>query len=196
MIRKKKNGISLVEFIIVITIAVMVITMSYHAFVFLNKGYRVLMVYLNVYLRGRETIDFISKDCRIAIRVMDQYAGYTTTDSSLVLKVPSLDASGNILDINNEFDYIIYRIDNDDLWKTVIPGINSSRPAYNDVFKESMESLYITCDGTPLSDIEHKSTITRFTLRASVVDTMLGEEYKITPGTTVKLMNYEWEFVR
>ena len=114
------------------------------------------MSYLGSYLKGREMIDHVSKDCRMGIRIMDTYEGYTTTNNTLVLKVPSVDASGNIIDVNNEFDYIIYRIQNQDLWKIVFPGSSSSRLAYNDVLKKSIESLYMACDGVPLSDISHK----------------------------------------
>lgn len=196
MIRNKKKAFSLVEFLFVIAIFMVAAAISTQIFLSINKDFKVLISYLGSYLKGREAIDLISKDCRIAIRVMDDYAGHTTTDSCLVLKVPSIDASRDIVDVNNEFDHIIYRIYDGDLWKTVMPGSNSSRLAYNGVLKKSMESLYVTRDGTPLSGIEHKSSITRLTLRVSVAETILGKEYRVTPGTTAKLMNYEWEFVR
>ena len=128
--------------------------------------------------------------------MLDSYGAYTTTDDCLVLKVPSIDASQDIIDVNKNFDYIIYRIVGNDLWKTVVPGTSSLREAYDGLFKKDIESLYIECDGTPLSSVTHKSTITRLTMWVSVSEVVLGKEYRITPGTTVKLMNYEWEFVR
>ena len=51
-------------------------------------------------------------------------------------------------------------------------------------------------NGTPLYGISHKSSITRITMWVSIVETFMGKDYRINPGTTVKLMNYEWEFVR
>ena len=63
-------------------------------------------------------------------------------------------------------------------------------------YPESIPSLYITSKGVPLSGIPHKSSITQVTLRISIAEIILGKEYKVEPGTTVKLMNYEWEFVR
>jgi len=196
MKRNKKNGFSLMELLVVIAITVIAMTIAFQVFTALHKNYKILISYLGSYLKGREAIDFISKDCRIAIRVMDNYAGCATANDCLVLKVPSIDASRNIIDINNEFDYIIYRMDDEDLWKTVILGDKSSRQAYDGVLKQSIESLYFASKGMPLSDIEHKSSVTHLTLRVSIAGSVLGKEYKVMPGTTVKLMNYEWEFVR
>ncbi len=183
------------EFLFVALINIMAILIAIQVFAALHKDYKILMVYLNSYLKGREVIDIMSKDCRIAIRVMDSYAGYATATDSLVLKIPSIDASKNIVDVKKEFDYIIYRIEGGDLWKTVIPGPVSSRAASDGVLKKNIESLYMAKDSTPLSAIAHKSTITHLTIWVSIVETLLGKEYRINPGTTVKLMNYEWEFV-
>lgn len=193
---KKSKAFTLLELLVVVFINLIAITIAVRVFVSLNQDYRILVGYLNSYIKGREMIDLISKDSRMAIRVMDEYAGYATTNSCLVLKVPSLDSSGNILDVNNEFDYIIYRIENGDLWKNVIPGANSSRQAQDRMLKKNIESLHITSKDIPVSNIEQKEAITRITIWVSIAETVLGKKYRINPGTTVKLMNYEWEFIR
>ena len=192
----RKNGFSLAELMVVVLINLIAISIAIQLSTEFNKDYKILIGYLNSYLKGREIIDRFSKDCRMTIRVMDDYAGYTSGNSTLVLKVPSTDASGNIIDVNNYFDYIIYRVENGDLWKTVIPGSSSYRNPYDDVLKKGIDSLYITFEGTPLSDVLHKSVVTNITFWVSLSQEVLGKEYNINPGTTVKLMNYEWEFVR
>ena len=196
MKRTDKRGFTLAELLIAAFIMTIAMVVIFEAFIGINKNARILMAYLGSYLKGREAIDVISKDSRIAVRVLDNFAGYVTTDDCLILKVPSIDAAGNIIDVNNEFDYIIYRINNNDLWKTVIPGTNSARPAYDGVFKKNIESLYISCAGTGLSGIPHKSSVTYLTLWAAISEDILGKDYRINTGTTVKLMNYEWEYVR
>jgi hypothetical protein len=196
MTRKKRGAFTLTELLIVSFIEIVALVIAAQAFISLNQDYKVIMGYLSSYLRGREVVDRISRDCRVAVRVMDSYSGYTTTDGCLVLKVPSIDGSGNIIDVSHEFDYIVYRIENGNLWKTVMPGSGSSRPASDAVLKKAIESLYIEHDDTPLSSITHKSTVTHLTLWVSVMETVRGKEYRINPGTTVKLMNYEWESVR
>ena len=129
MIKDRRNGFTLTELLVATFILIIAIVITFEVFISISKNSKILVAYLNSYLKGREVIDIISKDCRIAARVMDYYAGYVTTDDCLVMKVPSIDASGNIIDVNHEFDYIIYRINNGDLWKIVIPGSVSSRPA-------------------------------------------------------------------
>lgn len=196
MIKERKEGVTLAELLIATFIAILVIVISLEVSISMNKNAKILIAYLGSYLRGREVIDIISKDCRIAIRVMDYFAGYVTTDDCLVLKVPSIDSLGNIIDVNHEFDHIIYRIDNGDLWKTVMPGVNSSRPAYDGIFKKNIESLYVSSAGQGLSSIAHKSSVTYLVLWAAIAEDVLGKPYRVSTGTTVKLMNYEWEYVR
>ncbi len=196
MTRSKKRGVSLTELLVVTFIVIIVISISVQLFISLNQDYKVLTSYLGSYLKGREVIDIISKDCRIAIRVMDSLGSYVTGDNSLVLKVPSIDSSRNIIDINKEFDYIIYQMKGQDLWKTVIPGTKSARQACNSVLKKSVESLLLAKDGVSFSNITHKSSIAHLTIWVSIVETYMGKDYRVNPGTTVKLMNYEWEYVR
>ena len=191
-----KKGFSLSELLIALFIVVLTITLSMQIFISLNYDYQAVTTYLTSYIKGRQAIDTISKDCRIAIRIMDSFSGYTTTTNCLVLKVPSIDSSHNIIDINNNFDYIIYRLYNGDLWKIVIPGLGSARAAQNKIFEKSDESFTVSSDGVLLSDIPHKSSITHISIAITIAEVFRGKIYRIAPGTTVKLMNYEWEFVR
>ncbi len=194
--RLNKKAFTFIELMIAMFLVVIAISLSFQAFISLNKDYKIITSYLSSYLKGREAIDAVAKDCRIAAMVMDSFSTYTTTTSCLILRVPSVDTNGDIIDVNNEFDYIIYKIVNGNLWKTVFPGTASARQAQNAIFKKSIDSLYLTSSGTPLSNIPHKSSITQLTIRVSAVEVFLGKDYRLTPGTTVKLMNYEWEFVR
>lgn len=196
MIRSNKKAFTLVELLITTSILFVVMAIVVVVTISLNKDYDILMAYLTSHLKGREVIDALSKDCRMAARVMDSYSTYTTTDSSIVFKVPSLDSAGNIIDVNRVFDYIIYRMLGGNLWKIVIPSAGSAREPENGIFKEAIESLRIESNGTPLSQIPHKSTITRITIWVSINEKILSKDYRIIPGTTVKLMNYEWEYVR
>ena len=82
------------------------------------------------------------------------------------------------------------------LYKRVVPGTSSSRPAYDGILKTSVKSLYMTSESVALDDIEYKSTVKSITLRVALEEQVLDKKYTIMPGTTVKLMNYEWEYVR
>lgn len=196
MRKNHKGAFTVTEFLIVTFLELIVILVMVQMIISINKDYRIISSYLTSYLKGREVIDIISKDCRTAVRVMDSLGTYTTSNSCLVLKVPSIDTNGNIIDVNGDFDYIIYRISGGNLWKTVIPAVISSRASRNGILKKSIESLYMEENGTPMVSIAHKSTVTHFTFWVAVSENILGKNYRVNPGTTVKLMNYEWEFVR
>ncbi len=191
-----KKGFSLVEVVFVVTIFLLAIAGALQAFVELNKDFKVIWGYLGAHLKGREVIDIIARDCRMAARVMDEYGGDTTGDDCLVLKVPSVDASGNVIDVNNEFDYIVYRISGADLRKVVAPGPLSARAAYNGIMKKDIDSMFLSSNGTALSAITYKSTIKEITIRVSLSEIIVERSISMSPETTVKLMNYEWEYVR
>lgn len=190
-----KKGFSLSELLIAVFIFILAITLSIQIFVSLSYDYQTITTYLASYVKGRHAIDTISKDCRIAIRVEDSFGGYNTSTTCLVLKVPSIDSSHNIIDIHNNFDRIIYRLNNGNIWKIVFPGTGSARAAQNKIFEKSAESFTVSSDGILLSNIPHKSSITHLTINMILTEIFRGKAYRITPGTTVKLMNYEWEFV-
>ena len=196
MITKGRYGFTIIEFLIATAILLIAIVIAVEITITLNKDYKILMTYMSSYLKGREVIDIMSKDCRMAARVMDQHGGYTTTNNCLVLKVPSVNGAGDIIDVNNEFDYVIYFTNNGNLWRVIMPGGASARLAENGIMKEGIESLYIEHNGTPLSGVAHKSSIPYITMWVSISESVQGTIYTISPGTTVKHMNYEWEFVR
>lgn len=191
----KKRAFTLMELTIAVLILALVISLSIEVFISVNYDYQKIAMYLNFYIKGRQALDVISKDCRTAVRIMDSYSGYTTSDNCLVLKVPSIDSMKNIININKNFDYIIYRSYNGDLWKIVIPGTGSFRPAQNKVFERS-ESFNLSYNGAAVSSIAHKSSMPHITITITVSQNIRGKVYSATPGTTVKLMNYEWGFVR
>jgi prepilin-type N-terminal cleavage/methylation domain-containing protein len=52
---------------------------------------------------------WIARDVKSAVRVAAAYSGYATSADVLVLQVPAIDSGGLIIDVDNDFDYIVYR---------------------------------------------------------------------------------------
>src|SRR3989338_4727844 len=175
MMIRRKRAFVLAELLTAVFITLLMMIIAIELFMSISKNSQILMAYLNCYLKGREVVDIVSRDCRMASRVMDGYAGYMTTDDCLVLKVPSVDESGDIIDVNAEFDYVIYRLNGADLWKTVIPAAASARDPYDGVFKKDIESFYVSSAGAGLSDITHKSSVTYLTLWMAISKDILGK---------------------
>lgn len=64
---------------------------------------------------------------------------YTSGDNQVVLKVASIDASNNIIDLT--FDYFVFFLDQNTLRFKIFPDPSSSRSAADRIFSTSVDSL-------------------------------------------------------
>lgn len=64
---------------------------------------------------------------------------YTSSATQLILKIASIDASGNI--IASVFDYYVFFLDNNTLKLKTFPDPSSSRKAQDQIFSTSVNSL-------------------------------------------------------
>lgn len=67
--------------------------------------------YFDANRSARMAIEWISRDVKEAVRVDDAHGADATSGSVLVLALPSLDAAGEPTDIENDFDYVVYKLD-------------------------------------------------------------------------------------
>jgi len=76
---------------------------------------------------------WMTKDIRWAAQLLPQStisSGYTTSDNCAVLRVPSIaSASGNISIIPSQFDEIIYRVQNGNLYQIICPHTAGATPS-------------------------------------------------------------------
>lgn len=66
---------------------------------------------------------------------------YTSSVTQIVLKIPSIDSSGNI--IANTFDYTIFYLDQTKFRYKLIPNSQSSRKSQDQIFSTSVDNLTI-----------------------------------------------------
>lgn len=86
--------------------------------------------------------DSISQASQVANSYPEMSPTYVTSESVLVLKIPSIDSSGNIID--QKFDYIVISQDDQKsniLRKRVFPDPSSSRKNENGVLATTVSSL-------------------------------------------------------
>jgi len=110
--KKKKfnpTGLTLVELLVVLALSALIILALVTLY---TSGQRYFInqdAQAKVLREGRYVLDWIARDIKEGVQVVASWSGYTTSTNCLILQVPSVDASGLILDIENHFDYIIYR---------------------------------------------------------------------------------------
>lgn len=151
----RQNGMSLVEVLIAMAIAVVVGTLLVAIIVnsaglFSNESSKLtqgqsindLLLEVRGNIRGANSV---------AVSYTDGSTTYTSGLIQLVLKIPSQDASNNI--IAETFDYFIYFLDQKKFRFKTFPNALSSRKAQDQIFSTNVESLtfkYLDSTNPPL----------------------------------------------
>jgi prepilin-type N-terminal cleavage/methylation domain-containing protein len=76
---------------------------------------------------NRYPMAWLARDVKSATQVATSWTTYTTSASTLVLQIPSVDANGLIIDVTSQFDYVIYQLSNLKLQRIVDAGTGSAR---------------------------------------------------------------------
>jgi len=196
-------GFSLVEVLMVLVITVIIFLSVFSIYLLYSKTFTVGNVLLDIYSNSRTAAALLMRDIGSAAQVESSCASggvtYTTTDSSIVLKVPSVDSSGNI--ISDKFDEIVYRLSGSDLYRIVIPNLSapkpSRRPAVNRAVAHNCGSLTFSSGGVTLSNINGAdlSGLNTIAIRLPVNETVLSLSgagtvtATMVPTTVVRLRN-------
>lgn len=199
LLRSARQGFSLIELKISMLIVMIIIIATISLFIGSWRSSIIGNTYLDVYSNSRVAVEYMSRDIRWAVQVLSSYGGYTTSNSCLVLMVPSIDASGNIKP--SYYDYIIYQLQGSDLRRILQADAQSSRVSENRIIAHYCSSLAlsgaITGDETPtpLSDVQNLSTINLVAISLPLNKPMLSLTgggtggAQLTPTTEVRLRN-------
>lgn len=193
--RKKFNpkGLTLVELLVVLALSALIILALVTLY---TSGQRYFInqdAQAKVLREGRYVLDWIARDIKEAVQVVPSWNGYTTSTSCLVLKVPSVDENGLILDIQNHFDYIIYRRKPDDPKRLErILDANDGVSALTDDTRqlaERVDAFLLSSEGEGLSSVGDLSTVSSIDIALSTRQTRQGRDFQETLNTVVKLRN-------
>jgi len=158
---KSMRGISLLEIMMALTIAtvsVSSITILVQRLILANAAY------IDNRAQARYIMDVMQRDMQGAIAVESSRTYdsvlYEATNNDLILKIPSIDATGAITDINNDFDYIIYRAQGNNLIRVVDAKIGISvRTDQIKTLCANLGSVIYTYSGTHPVLVSDYSTI-------------------------------------
>jgi prepilin-type N-terminal cleavage/methylation domain-containing protein len=163
-----KKGFSFVEMLIALSIGLLLLTAVFSIDLFAKRNYFVSSAFIEAHSGVRNAMDWIVRDIRWAKQIMPSKTigsnTYTTGDHELILEVPSLDASGDIID--NAYDYIVYHINSTDrrkLERIVTangPGRhNGTRVVTSCLNTTNSNTMNLSSGGMGLSSIGVLSTI-------------------------------------
>ncbi|MFC2169760.1 PilW family protein [Acidobacteriota bacterium] len=150
------KGLSYIEILIAVAISALLIVALLSLFMtnqkdFINQGAKAEAIN-----DSRSALTWMTRDIRQAIQVVPTLYStgnsYATSSNVLVLQMPSVDpATGNIIDIDAIFDYIIYRQNPERpnvLERIEIPNSSDSKTKILADFVESFQLRYWT-SGSP-----------------------------------------------
>jgi type II secretory pathway pseudopilin PulG len=195
-IKKKKSqpkGITLVEVLVTVTIvSFMVLAMlSLYAAgqrYFINGSAR-----SDVLRDNRHLLNYISRDIKEAIQVVPSWDVYATSTDCLILQVPSLDSNGLIIDIDTQFDYIIYRLNPEyaNRLQRIIDANDgvSSRADSSRTVATRVNSFQLSSEGVELSGIADFSQVACVDITLVTTQNLLSRTFQETLKTGVKLRN-------
>lgn len=197
MKRKKKKsiqkGFTLVELTVVVALMalIMMILMSLYV-----TGQQFLMTESarnDVIRDNRYVFDWISRDIKGAVQVVSSWDAYTTSSNCLILRIPSVDSSGLIVDIENELDHIIYRLNSEhpNKLERVVDAKDgvSSRVDSTRVLATRVNSFLLSSDGVELSSVADLTQVASIDIVVTTKQNRLGRDFQQTLDSTVKLRN-------
>jgi type II secretory pathway pseudopilin PulG len=147
---------------------------------------------------SRLTMTMLSRDIKEAVQVVPgpvDVGGtyYSTSTNCIVLKVPSIDADGLIIDINNHFDYLVYRVnpDNSKELQRIVEGKDgvSSRVDGSKLLTGNIDSLvlsFLDAEGGTVTDYADSAIVD---IALTILKRGIQRTYQETMNSQTKLRN-------
>lgn len=99
---------TLVEVLISVSLSTLITVGLIGTFILLNRDLLAQFAMNRVVHEARLVADHFARDLRAASDVVDTYDTYTTSDTTVIMRVPAVDASEAMID--GVFDHIIYDV--------------------------------------------------------------------------------------
>ncbi len=194
------RGLSLIEILIGMVIMSIVVLALFSLFSTGQKYFVNQDAHVDILNDIRLTLTMLSRDIKEAVQVVPGPfdvggTNYSTSANCIVLKVPSVDVDGLIIDIDNDFDYMVYLVNPNNPLELlrIVDGKDgvSSRLDRNRLLTGNIDSLvlsFLDTDGVTVVDYADSAIvdIALTTLKKGVQRT-----YQETINTRTKLRNKE-----
>ena len=189
----KPKGFTLIELLVIVAIGSFLVLAMLSLYVAGQKYFMTGTARTDVLRDNRQVLNWVSQDVKEGIQVLPSWDVYTTSSSCLVLQVPSLDSNGFIIDIDNEFDHIVYGLNSEfpNRLERIIDAKDgvSSRADSARVITTRVNSFQLSSEGVDLSSVSDFSQVSRIEVTLITAKNLLGRTFQETLRTGVKLRN-------
>ena len=193
--KSTSRGFTLLELVFVVAIGSFIMTALVGLYTTSQRYFVTESTRSDIIRDGRIVLLWMSRDIKEAIQVVQSYDAYSTSTNSLVLQVPSLDGNGLIVDIESDFDYIVYRLNPSyptKLERVVIPKAGvSSRVDSNRVLANRVNSFVLKSEGTELSSVPDVTEVLSIDIALILREIRFERTFEEPLNTVVKLRNKE-----
>ena len=193
-LKTDKKGITIIELLVASAISLLAFAVLFYIAFTIQDNIGITSGILGISEKGRFAINRISKDVRESKSVIFSYAAYSTSDNVIILQVPSIDGSGDMIDPDNDFDIIIYTLDSTDPEKLLRiidanESAGSSRVDTSETVTENIDTLLFSSQGTGLFSIADKASIKTITIKIITKTTLPGLDRQNETITSASLRN-------
>jgi prepilin-type N-terminal cleavage/methylation domain-containing protein len=187
------NGITLIEVLVTVSIVSFLMLAMLSLYVagqryFLNGSAR-----SDVLRDNRHVLNYVSRDVQEAIQVMPSWDVYTTSTDCLILQVSSIDSNGLIIDIDSQFDYIVYRLNSEypNRLERIIDANDgvSYRTDSSKTIATRVSSFQLSSGGVDLSAVSSFDQVSSVDITLVTTQSQLDRTFQETLKTGVKLRN-------
>ncbi len=189
----KPEGFTLIELLVIVAIGSFLVLAMLSLYVSGQRYFMIGTARTDVLRDNRQVLNWVSQDVKEGIQVLPSWDVYTTSSSCLVLQVPSLDSNGLIIDIDNEFDHIVYGLNSEfpNRLERIIDAKDgvSSRANSARVITTRVNSFQLSSEGVDLSSVSDLSQVSRIEVTLITAKNLLGRTFQETLRTGVKLRN-------
>ncbi|MBI4049545.1 MAG: four helix bundle protein [Candidatus Doudnabacteria bacterium] len=150
------SGFTLIEIIVVVAMFAMTMLILADLFVGQNQIYRTQTAELNVTSDARVALDEVDAAVRAADVVAGSFGSFTTGPQTLVLQIPAINASNQI--IAATYDYMVYYLNGTNFFRQIIPNAASSRSAQTKKLASNVTGLLFSYDNADLAAVKQVAT--------------------------------------
>lgn len=191
--KDQPKGITLVEVLVTVTIVSFMILAMLSLYVAGQRYFMTGSARSDVLRDNRHVLNYISRDVKEAIRVVPSWDVYATSTECIILQVPSLDSNGLIIDIDSQFDYIVYRLNSEypNRLERVIDANDgvSNREDSSRTIATRVNSFQLSSEGIELSGVADFSQVACVDISLITTQNQMGRTFQQTLSTGVKLRN-------
>ena len=189
----KPEGFTLIELLVIVAIGSFLVLAMLSLYVSGQRYFMIGTARTDVLRDNRQVLNWVSRDIKEGIQVLPSWDVYTTSSTCLVLQVPSLDSNGLIIDIDNEFDHIVYGLNSEfpNRLERIIDAKDgvSSRADSARVITTRVNSFQLSSEGVDLSSVSDFSQVSRIEVTLITAKNLLGRTFQETLRTGAMLRN-------